>query len=123
MLLRRNLPELLEANAVFLRLAILIEAKKLEQSLSQVAPRAFGEERVCRLQLDAACEGILPAAILANSHIAGGNASNHALRGIQHFAGGETRKDLDAQRFRLGGEPAAHVPKRHDEVAVVAHQR
>src|SRR5215510_4546333 len=123
MFLRRNLPELLEADAVLLRLATLLEAKALEQDLGQAAARAFGEERVLRLQLNAAREGVFKAAILANTHVAGGNASDRTLRRIEHFARSEARENLNAQSLRLGGEPAAHVRKRHDEIAVVAHQR
>ena len=111
MLLRRNLPEFLEADAVLLRFAVLLEAEALEQRLGQAAARAFGEERIFRPQLNAAREGILRVAVLANSHVAGGNPSDCALRRIKHFARSETRKDLDTQRLRLGGEPAAHIPK------------
>src|SRR6185369_5462995 len=122
-LLWRNFPELLEPDPILLRLAVLLEAKALEQYLGQAAARAFGEERVFRPQLDAAREGILRAAVLANTHVTGGNASDRALRRVEHFGCSKARKYLDAQRLRLGGEPAAHIPERHDEVAVVAHQR
>ena len=60
---------------------------------------------------------------LADAHVAGRDADDLAVLAIEHFGRREPRIDLDAERFRLGGEPAAHIAERHDEVAVVRHQR
>ena len=53
-LLRRDLPELLEAEAEFLRLAALGQAELRDQLLAEIAARAFGEQRVFGAQLHAA---------------------------------------------------------------------
>ena len=45
------------------------------------------------------------------------------LASIQHLGRGEARIDFDAERLRLGRQPAADIAERDDVVAVVAHQR
>src|SRR5262249_22777644 len=56
MLLGRDLPQLLEAEAELLRLAAVGEAKALQQQLAETAARALGEQRVLGAQLHAAGE-------------------------------------------------------------------
>src|SRR5215510_9968057 len=111
MLARRDLPELLESDAVFLRLAAIIEAKALEQQLGQAAARAFSEQCVFGPELDAARERSLRVAILADAHVAGGNAGDHTILRIEHLGCRKARKDLDTERLGLGGKPAADVAK------------
>ena len=55
-LVRRDLPELLQAEAEFLRLAALGQSVFRDQLLRQAAARAFGEQRVLGAQLHAAGE-------------------------------------------------------------------
>ena len=62
-------------------------------------------------------------AVLADAHVAGGDAGHRAALVVQHLGGGKARIDFDAQRLGLGREPAADVAERDDEVAVVRHQR
>ena len=40
---------------------------------------------------------------------------------VENFRRGEARIDFDAERFRLGRQPAADIAQRHDVVAVVQH--
>ena len=40
-------------------------------------------------------------AVLADPHVAGGDADDGALVVVQHLGGGEARIDLDAERLRL----------------------
>ena len=87
-------------------------------------PRAPSANSVyLRAQLHAAREAVRRLAVLADAHVAGGDADDLAVRVVEHLGGGEARIDLDAERLRLGGEPAADVAERDDEVAVVGHQR
>ena len=123
MLFRRDLPQLLQAEAELLRIAAFAEAELGDELLAEIAARAFGEQRVFGAQLHAAGEAVLGLAVLADAHVAGGDAGDRAVVVEQHFGRGKARIDLDAERFRLGGEPAADVAERDDEVAVVVHQR
>ena len=123
MFLGRDLPQLLQAKPEFLRCAAFVEAEALQQRLAEIAARAFGEQRVFRAQLHAAGEAVLVMAVLGHTHIAGGNARNRAVVIKQHLGGGKAGIDFDAQRFRLGCEPAADVAEGDDVVAVIVHQR
>src|SRR6478609_7804477 len=49
-LLRLDLPDLLEADAVFLGLTILVETKALDRDLGQRAARSFAEQRIAPAQ-------------------------------------------------------------------------
>ena len=55
-LVRRDLPQLLQPDAEFLRLAIAGELERCDQRLGEDAARAFGEQRVLGAQLHAAGE-------------------------------------------------------------------
>ena len=79
MLVRRDLPELFEADAEFLRLAILREAETLDQHLGQAAAGAFGEQSVFAAQLHAAGEAGFAMAVLADAHVAGGDAGDRIV--------------------------------------------
>src|SRR6185295_19810552 len=73
-LARRYLPELLQPEPEFLRLAALCKAILRDQHFRQAAARAFGEQRVLRPQLHAAGEIAARLAVLANAHVTGGDA-------------------------------------------------
>ena len=49
--------------------------------------------------------------------------SHRAVVIEQHLGGGKAGIDFDAQRFRLGCEPAADIAEGDDIVAVIVHQR
>src|SRR3954471_2057424 len=108
-LVRRYLPELLQAQAELLRLAPVSETMFCNQLLRQIAPRAFGKQRVLGAQLHAAGEIAARLAVLADAHIAGGDARHRTTVIGEHFGGGKARVDLDAERLGLGGKPAADV--------------
>ena len=102
-LLRRDLPELLQADAEFLRLAALARGRSVgDQLLAEAAARAFGEQRVFGAQLHAAGEAVLGLAVLADAHVAGGDAGDRAVVVEQHLGGGKARIDFDAERLGLG---------------------
>ena len=123
MLLGRDLPQLLQPDAELLRLAVSCEIEFRDDQLGERAARALREQRVLGAQLHAARERVLVLAVLPDAHVAGRDADDFAALAIEHFGGREARIDLDAEPFRLRREPAAHIAERHDEVAVVRHQR
>ena len=121
-LLRRDLPEFLDADAVCLRVAVLRQPEARDQPLGEAAARAFGEHRVFAAQFHAAGEARLVVAVLADAHVAGGDAGDRAVV-EQHLGGGKARIDFDAERFGLRCQPAADVAERDDVIAVVVHKR
>jgi hypothetical protein len=120
---RIDLPDFLQTDAEFRRLAVLVEAEFRDQLLGKAAARAFGKQRVFAEQLHAAGIGILVRAVLGDAHVAGGDAPHRALVVIEHFGSRKARIDLDAERFRLRRQPAADVAERADVAVVVVHQR
>ncbi len=123
MLVGRDLPQLLEADAELLRLAAAVEPEARDQLLGQRAARALGDDRVLAAQLHAARETVVGLAVAADAHVAGGDADDAAFLVVEHLGGGKARIDLDAEFGRLLAEPAAEVAEAGDVVAVVVHQR
>ncbi len=122
MLLGRELPQLLEADPVFLRIDAVAQVESLHQLLRQRAAAAFGEQRVLGVELHAGLVFALVRAVLRDAHVAGRDAAHRALVVVEDLGGREAGIDLDAQRLRLLGEPAAHVAEARDVHAVVVHE-
>ena len=118
-----DLPDFLEADAEFRRLAILVEREFGNQLFGQAAAGAFGKQRVLAEQFHAAGEGILRLAVAADAHVASGDAAHRTILVIQRFGGGEARIDLDAERLGARAEPARHHAERGDVAVMVVHQR
>ncbi len=100
-LLRIDLPQLLEADAVFLRLAALAETEAGDELLGERAARAFADQRVFGAEFHAALEARLRRAVAADAHVAGRDADDRAAFVVQRLDGGEAREDLDAERLGL----------------------
>ncbi len=118
---RIDLPQLLDADAVGLRIGLGAQIEALEQGLGQRAAAALREKGILAPQLHARREAVLLLAGLGDAHVAGGDALDPALVVIEHLGRGEARIDLRAQRLGLLGEPAADVAQRDDVVAMVVH--
>src|SRR4051812_40485470 len=86
---RRDLPQLLQADAEFLRLAGSGEIKLGDELLAEVAARAFREQRVLRLQLHAAREAGIRLLVLADAHVAGRYAGHRAIVTVKNFRRGK----------------------------------
>jgi hypothetical protein len=84
-----------------------------------VAAAAFGEQRVFRQQFHAGLVGGRGLAVVADAHVAGGDAAHGTLVVIQHLGAGKAGIDLDAERFGLRAEPAAELAEADHIVAVV----
>ena len=122
-LLGGHLPQLLEAEAVLLRLAALVEAEPGDQHLGERAARALGDHRVFGPELDATLKPVGRLAVLADALVARGDADDGAAVVVERLRDGELGVDIHAQLGGLLAEPAHHVAEAHDVVAVVAHQR
>ena len=120
---RINLPEFLQADAEFLRLAPFVQLEFGDKLFRQRTARALGEKRVFAAQLHATDKGVLGLAVAANAHVAGGDAEDFALVAEQKLDRSETRIDFHAEFFRLGAEIAADIAERADEIAVIIHHR
>ena len=118
-----HLPQLLEPDPVLLWLAPLLEAEFGHQLFRQRSSRPFGDDRVLALELHAAGEAVGRLSVLADPHVARGDAGYGTLRVVEHLGGGEARVDFDAHLGRLLAQPATEVAEANDVVAVVAHQR
>src|SRR5579859_5043450 len=71
-----NFPQLLDADGVGLRIAMVAEAELVDELLGQRAAAALGEQRVARTQLHASLETVGRLAVLADAHVTGGNADD-----------------------------------------------
>ena len=76
MLLRRNIPQFLQADTVHLRLAILVECKLWFDQLRKMTTHAFGKECIFRMQFHATHIIVFMAAIARNAHVTGGDTPN-----------------------------------------------
>ena len=104
---RIDLPQLLDADAVGLRIDALAQLEALHQPLGQRAPATLGEDGLLGVQLHARRVVVGMLAVLADAHVAGGDALDRAVLVVQHLGRGEARIDLDAQLLGLGRQPAA----------------
>ena len=118
----RDLPELLQADAVLLRIDAVAQVELLHQLLRQRSAATFGEQRVLRVELHAGLVFALVRTVLRDPHVAGRDTADRAGLVVQDLGGRETRIDLDAQRFRLLAEPSAHVAEARDVHAVIVHE-
>ena len=114
-----DLPELLEPDAVALRVAAGVELESLDQLPAQVAPSAFGEHGVAAMQFHAELKAALRLAVFAEPKVAGGHALDRAVIVVEHFSRREAGKDLDPQGLGLLRHPANHVAQADDVVAVI----
>src|SRR5438132_8517338 len=99
-------PQLLQADAIHLRIGAIAQAVLLLELLAELAAAAFGEEGVFAVQLHAGLVGLGLLALAIDAEIAGGDA---LYRGafVEHLGGSEAGKEFDAEGFGLFAEPAA----------------
>ena len=87
---RRDLPQLLDADRIELRRTPLVERETPHDRLGQVAADAVGEDRHLRADVDAGLERRLPLAVLADAAIAGAHTDD-AIAVVQDLDRRETR--------------------------------
>ena len=120
---RIDLPQFLDADAVGLGIAIAAQVEALEQALGQRPAATLGQKGLARVQFHAGRVVIGPLAVLADSHIAGGDALDRPVLVEQHLGCREARIDLNPQRLGLGRHPPRHLADADDVVALVVHRR
>ena len=84
-LLRRDLPELLDADPVFLRIDAVAQIESLHQLLRERPAATLGEQRVLRDELHAGLIVALVRAVASNTHVAGRNAAHRAAFGVENL--------------------------------------
>ena len=116
-----DFPDLLDTDAVVLRIGILAQPELRHEFFAEVAAYAFRENRVLAEQLVTRCEGTLLFAVLANPHVAGRHAGHAPLGVVEHLGGSEAREHVDAHGFRLLAQPLAQLAEADDVVTVIVH--
>ena len=123
----RHFPQLLQADGVGLRRALIAQAIESDKLFRQRTATALGDQREFPTQLHPALVVRRPGAVFADADVAGSNASDAPPRAIafgqQQFRGGKPRIDLDPERLGLASQPATHIAERDDVVALVVHLR
>ena len=106
-----------------MRVNTVAQVETLEQGLSQRAAAAFTKQGLARMELHARREIRTLLAVVGAAHIASRNALDRAIVVIEHFAGRETRIDLDLERGRLLCQPATDIAEADNVVAMIVHLR
>ncbi len=118
-LLRLDLPQFLEADAVHLRIGAIAQLEFLLQLLAEMAAAALGEEGVLAEQLHARLVRLGGLAVAADAHVAGGDAFYRTILVVEHLGAGEAGVDFHAEGLGLLRQPAADIAQADDVVAVV----
>ena len=87
---------------------IVAQMEAPDELLRQRSSAALGEQRVACAQLHAALEIFRGLAVLADAHVARGDADDAAVLN-QQLCGGKARIDLDAERFGLLPQPSTDI--------------
>ena len=118
----RDLPQLLHAGGVVLRLLAVHESERLLELLADGAARAFAQDRDLGHAIGTGLVRGLTVAVLVDTLVAGANA--------QHLAALEQRRlrgrlggDQDAALLGLRRQPLREFAERHDRIAVVVESR
>jgi len=97
LVLRRiDFPQFLDADAVDLRIDAFAQLESIVQLTAEMAPRAFTEQRVLRVQFHAQLEVPGRLAVLADAEVAGRDAYNGAVVVVQHFSSRKARENFHA---------------------------
>ncbi|OIQ73211.1 hypothetical protein GALL_451540 [mine drainage metagenome] len=116
---RFDFPELLDADAVALRVAAFVEFEFGNHLLAQMAARTFGKDSVFAEQFHANLEVGAGLTAFLDAHVAGGHPLDGTVVVVEHFGSGKTGEDFHAQAFGLACQPARQRPQADDVVAVV----
>src|SRR5215469_2636162 len=119
---RRQFPQLLHADAVGLRIALVVEQETADQLLRERASAAFREDDDFGLQVVAGLEIRLLLAVLVDAFVIGANAEDAAFF-KQQFGSGKPSEHGYAGRFHLAAQPLNEMIDRDHIVAVIAQRR
>ena len=118
----RQLPDLLDADGVDLRVLPLPEVERLGELLDQRAARPFAEDHHLGADVDARLVVRLLLAGAGDALVAGAHA-DHAAVLDQGLGGGELEEDVDPGGLDLRGHPLEELAEGDDVVAVVLQRR
>src|SRR5690606_5197125 len=121
--LRPYLPQLLDADAEFLRLAAFGEVVASNELLGERAARTLPDQHILAEQFHAGLIVRAVRSVALHAHVAGCHPNDGVLIIVKDFGGCEAGIDLDAQSLGLAGKPAADISERDDVVAMVVHER
>ena len=119
--LRLNLPNLLDTDAIMLRIGVLPQIELAHDLFTEVATHTLRKNRVLAQQLITRRIRALFLAILTDTHIAGGNAGDTPFGVIQNLGSSKSRKHVDAHGLGLFGQPLAKLPQADDVVTMIVH--
>src|SRR3569833_4111339 len=114
-----QLPQFLQAEAIRLWARAGIQSEAPHELLRNAAARAFGNDSRARADFRARCVVGARSAVFFHAHIAEAYPGDGLVGIEQGLRGGEARKNIDAQAFRLLRQQGGELPQRNDEVAVV----
>ncbi len=120
-LVMRNLPQLLQADAVFLHVGLGVELELFDDQLTERAARPFGQQGIFGAQFQARLVVRLGIAVAVDAEDTGDHAGHRTVGLIEHFGAGHARIDFDAQGFGLLGQPARQVAEAGDIATVIIH--
>src|SRR3569623_1424816 len=122
MILRLDIPQFLDAEAIDLRLAIGPEIEAIYQLARQMPARAFGEEGVFGVELEPRLVIGLVAPVLRDAHVASRDTLHRAVVGVEDLGGCEARENLYAEYLGLPRQPAAHITQAAGIRPLVVHE-
>ena len=102
---RRQLPQLLHAERIDLRIAVGVELVALDEHLGQAAPAAFGDHGEPRVHFGAGRVVGPRAAVVLHAHVADLHAGDRAVVVEQRQRGGEAGEHVDAELLGLRRQP------------------
>ena len=112
-------PQFLHADAVGLRVTVLVQFKFPDQLFAQVASAAFGQDRHRCVNFDAlhVVVFVLPCAV--HTHIADDDTAHCTVIVKADFSRRVAWKNIHFQRFSPLRHPSAHRTQRDNEIAVI----
>mmetsp|Transcript_22712 Transcript_22712/g.64678 ORF Transcript_22712/g.64678 Transcript_22712/m.64678 type:complete len:635 (-) Transcript_22712:55-1959(-) len=122
-LLRSDAPQLLESEAVRLRLGARGEAELVDDLLGERAAAALRKERRLCAQLHPSLKRVLWRAVLRHAHVVGRHTDHLVRVVVQDLDAALSGVYLDAELLRLLRQPRGEVAEPHDVVAVVVGRR
>ena len=120
--LRLDFPDLLDTNAVVLRIGVGAQVESCDELLAEVTPDTLCENGVLAEQLIAGLVAAFSFAILADSHIARRDPGDPPVGVIQDLGRREAREQVDTGILCLLTQPLAEPAEADDEIPLVVHR-
>ena len=121
-LLCRDFPDFLQADAVVLRIAVTVQLEAGNQFLAQMSTAAFGEDGVPGVELETRLKTVLVLPVGIHPHVTRGHALHAAILVVEDLRRRKAWEHFCAQLCSLFTQPAAQVTQGDDVVAVVVHR-